>query len=201
MLDTKGPEIRTAMLKGGQDIQLTAGVCKRTASTAERALWASWASQARPRAAARVGCCLSSCSAPCAPATPLHAARPRTLCLTGAWCRPAGQEVVVHAVGAAYTSWEGCVEEGSGRALIGLSYDKLCRDVKPGGRILLADGSITIKARWRWLVGCLGRARVGGRAFFLGGGGCPLCICRPQRLRPCCSAMHCSAKPYAHTHR
>jgi pyruvate kinase len=53
----------------------------------------------------------------------------------------------VHAVGSGYTSWEGYVEEGSGRAMIGLSYDKLCRDVKPGGRILLADGSITIQVR------------------------------------------------------
>jgi hypothetical protein len=60
--------------------------------------------------------------------------------------RLAGQEVVVVAVGPeAYTSWEGYVEEDSGRAVIGLSYDKLCRDVRPGGRILLADGSITIK--------------------------------------------------------
>jgi pyruvate kinase len=56
--------------------------------------------------------------------------------------------VVVVAVGPeAYTSWEGYVEEDSGRAVIGLSYDKLCRDVRPGGRILLADGSITIKVR------------------------------------------------------
>jgi hypothetical protein len=51
----------------------------------------------------------------------------------------------VHAVGAAYTNWEGCVEEGSGRALIGLSYDKLCQFLKPGNTILLADGTITIK--------------------------------------------------------
>lgn len=51
----------------------------------------------------------------------------------------------MHAVGPAYTEWEGYLEEGSGRAVIGLSYDKLCRDVKPGGRILLADGSITIQ--------------------------------------------------------
>jgi pyruvate kinase len=59
--------------------------------------------------------------------------------------RCAGQEVVLHAVGAEYTTWEGYLDESSGRAVIGLSYDKLCRDVKPGGRILLADGSITIQ--------------------------------------------------------
>lgn len=48
-----------------------------------------------------------------------------------------------------YTTWEGYVEEDTGRAVIGLSYAQLCRDVKPGGRILLADGSITIKV---WFV-------------------------------------------------
>ncbi|KAF8059377.1 hypothetical protein HT031_005182 [Scenedesmus sp. PABB004] len=83
LLDTKGPEIRTAMLRGGKDIQLAKG-----------------------------------------------------------------QEVEVVAVGPeAYTSWEGYVDEASGRAVIGLSYDKLCRDVKPGGRILLADGAITIQVK------------------------------------------------------
>jgi hypothetical protein len=61
---------------------------------------------------------------------------------------PTGQEVVVNAVGASYTEWEGYLDESTGRAVIGLSYDKLCRDVKPGGRILLADGSITIQVGW-----------------------------------------------------
>lgn len=56
--------------------------------------------------------------------------------------------MVVNAVGAAYTEWEGYLDESTGRAVIGLSYDKLCRDVKPGGRILLADGSITIQVGW-----------------------------------------------------
>lgn len=60
----------------------------------------------------------------------------------------------MHAVGSSYTSWEGYVEEESGRAVIGLSYDKLCRDVKPGGRILLADGSITIEVCCRLYEGC-----------------------------------------------
>lgn len=57
----------------------------------------------------------------------------------------------MHAVGPeAYTSWEGYVEkEGSkGRAVIGLSYDKLCQYVKPGNTILLSDGTITIKVCW-----------------------------------------------------
>jgi pyruvate kinase len=67
----------------------------------------------------------------------------------------AGQEVVVHAVGAEYTTWEGYLEEGTGRAVIGLSYDNLCRDVQPGGRILLADGSITIKVGGAHALGCI----------------------------------------------
>jgi len=71
----------------------------------------------------------------------------------------------VTAVGSSYTSWEGYVEEDSGRAVIGLSYDKLCRDVKPGGRILLADGSITIEVRYClkgcWPQGCATLGRKG----------------------------------------
>jgi pyruvate kinase len=59
-----------------------------------------------------------------------------------------GQEVVVVAVGPeAYTSWEGYVEQDSGRAVIGLSYDKLCQFLKPGNTILLSDGTITIQVR------------------------------------------------------
>jgi pyruvate kinase len=58
----------------------------------------------------------------------------------------AGQEVVVVAVGPeAYTSWEGYVEKDTGRAVIGLSYDKLCQFLKPGNTILLSDGTITIQ--------------------------------------------------------
>eukprot|EP00775_Hariotina_reticulata_P004018 gene4018-4268_t len=82
LLDTKGPEIRTAMLKDGKNLELKAD-----------------------------------------------------------------QEVEVVAVGADYVTWEGYLDEATGRAVIGLSYDKLCRDVKAGGRILLADGSITIKVK------------------------------------------------------
>lgn len=64
-------------------------------------------------------------------------------CVSG---NPAGQEVVVVAVGPeAYTKWEGYVEEDTGRAVIGLSYDKLCQYVKPGNTILLSDGTITIE--------------------------------------------------------
>lgn len=51
----------------------------------------------------------------------------------------------MHAVGADYTSWEGYVEEDSGRAVIGLSYAKLCQFLKPGNTILLSDGTITIQ--------------------------------------------------------
>ncbi|GLC61308.1 hypothetical protein PLESTB_001741900 [Pleodorina starrii] len=80
LLDTKGPEIRTAMLRGGKDIELEAG-----------------------------------------------------------------QSILVEAVGAAYTSWEGYKDPETGETKIGLSYDKLCASVKEGSKILLADGSITIR--------------------------------------------------------
>lgn len=49
------------------------------------------------------------------------------------------------AVGADYTTWEGYVDEASGRAVIGLSYDRLCQFLKPGNTILLSDGTITLK--------------------------------------------------------
>jgi hypothetical protein len=56
-----------------------------------------------------------------------------------------GEEVTIVAVGSGYTSWEGGRDPDTGKVTIGLSYDKLCRDVKPGGRILLADGSCCIQ--------------------------------------------------------
>ncbi|KAI8465728.1 MAG: pyruvate kinase [Monoraphidium minutum] len=82
MLDTKGPEIRTAMLRGGQNIEIVKG-----------------------------------------------------------------QEVKVVAVGGGYTTFEGFKDEASGETVIGLSYGSLCEHVKPGGRILLADGSLTLEVR------------------------------------------------------
>jgi pyruvate kinase len=80
LLDTKGPEIRTAMLRGGKDIELVAG-----------------------------------------------------------------QSIIVEAVGAEYTTWEGFKDEATGETHIGLSYDKLCSSVQAGNKILLADGSISIQ--------------------------------------------------------
>jgi len=65
------------------------------------------------------------------------------------------------AVGAAYTSFEGYKDESTGETVIGLSYDKLCSHVKPGGRILMADGSLAIE------VGIC----FGGMALSLWGGG------------------------------
>jgi pyruvate kinase len=56
----------------------------------------------------------------------------------------AGQTIIVEAVGARYTEFEGYKEEG-GETRIGLSYDKLCQSVKPGNNILLADGNISIR--------------------------------------------------------
>merc|ERR1711871_893914 len=78
LLDTKGPEIRTAMLKDHQAIEIDAG-----------------------------------------------------------------QTVIVEAVGAAYTSFEGYKTDQETR--IGLSYDKLCKSVKPGNRILVADGTLSLR--------------------------------------------------------
>ena len=54
-------------------------------------------------------------------------------------------QVKVVAVGAAYTSFEGYKDEATGETVIGLSYASLCQHVKPGGRILLADGSLTLQ--------------------------------------------------------
>ncbi len=79
LLDTKGPEIRTAMLRDGKDIELEAG-----------------------------------------------------------------QKITIEAVGAEYTKWEGYKDPATGETHIGLSYEKLCSSVKPGNKILLADGSISI---------------------------------------------------------
>ena len=53
--------------------------------------------------------------------------------------------MTIVAVGSGYTSWEGGRDPDTNKVTIGLSYDKLCRDVKPGGRILLADGSCSIQ--------------------------------------------------------
>ena len=78
LLDTKGPEVRTAMLKDGKDIELVAG-----------------------------------------------------------------QEIIVFAAGDDYTSFEGYKTETETK--IGCSYAKLCQSVKPGNRLLFADGSIVIE--------------------------------------------------------
>ena len=77
LLDTKGPEIRTAMLRDGKDIQLDAG-----------------------------------------------------------------QELVLHAAGDDYTTFEGFKDEATGETVIGCSYAALAQSVKPGNRILWADGSV-----------------------------------------------------------
>ncbi len=55
----------------------------------------------------------------------------------------AGQSIIVEAVGDRYTSFEGYKDENETR--IGLSYGKLCESVKPGNKILLADGSLSIQ--------------------------------------------------------
>lgn len=77
LLDTKGPEIRTAMLRDGKSIELDKD-----------------------------------------------------------------QDIIVEAVGDAYTTFEGYKDDKETR--IGLSYAKLCSSISPGDRILLADGSVAI---------------------------------------------------------
>ena len=78
LMDTKGPEVRTAMLKDGKDIELEAG-----------------------------------------------------------------QEIIVYAAGDEYTSFEGYKTPEETK--IGVSYAKLCQSVKPGNRLLFADGSVVIE--------------------------------------------------------
>ena len=55
----------------------------------------------------------------------------------------AGQPIIVEAVGDRYTQFEGYKDENETR--IGLSYANLCSSVKPGNKILLADGSLSIE--------------------------------------------------------
>ena len=79
LLDTKGPEVRTAMLKDHQPIELEAG-----------------------------------------------------------------QDIIVYAAGPdEYTEWEGYKTPEETK--IGCSYAKLCQSVKPGNRLLFADGSVVIE--------------------------------------------------------
>lgn len=48
-------------------------------------------------------------------------------------------------MGADYTTWEGFTNPETGETKIGLSYDKLCQTMKPGSRILIADGTLAIE--------------------------------------------------------
>jgi pyruvate kinase len=80
LLDTKGPEIRTAMLKDGKDIMLEKG-----------------------------------------------------------------QDITIVAAGDEYTSYEGFKDEETGETVIGCSYARLAQTVKPGNRLLFADGSVVIE--------------------------------------------------------
>ena len=56
-----------------------------------------------------------------------------------------GQDIFVEAVGDKYTEFEGYKSESETR--IGLSYARLCQNVKVGQRILIADGSIVIQVK------------------------------------------------------
>ncbi|KAJ1479374.1 pyruvate kinase [Baffinella frigidus] len=55
------------------------------------------------------------------------------------------QDIIVEAVGDAYTTFEGYKTDEETR--IGISYDKLCQSVDPGNRILIADGTIVIEVK------------------------------------------------------
>lgn len=55
-----------------------------------------------------------------------------------------GQPIIVEAVGANYTQFQGYKDE-SGETRIGVSYDKLCQTMSPGLTILIADGTICIR--------------------------------------------------------
>jgi hypothetical protein len=66
----------------------------------------------------------------------------------------------VVAVGAAYTEFEGFKDEATGETVIGLSYASLCQHVKPGGRILMADGSLAIEVRLATSVECMRPATI-----------------------------------------
>lgn len=56
-----------------------------------------------------------------------------------------GEEIILEAVGEAYTTFEGYKTEKEMR--IGISYEKLCTSVRPGNKILLADGTISIEVK------------------------------------------------------
>ena len=54
----------------------------------------------------------------------------------------AGQELTLFAAGDDYTTFEGFKDEVTGETVIGCSYAALAQTVKPGNRILWADGSV-----------------------------------------------------------
>ncbi len=138
VLDTKGPEIRTAMLKGGHDIELHVRRCSGAVLMARLP---------RPGAALVAGCSaaamqvLSTCARWTQPRSPAHAAPAPA----ASPALQADQRIVLVAVGDAYDTWEGGVDEASGQVRIGISYARLCQSVRPGNLIKVADGSLTVE--------------------------------------------------------
>jgi hypothetical protein len=55
--------------------------------------------------------------------------------------------VVLVAVGPDYKTWEGGVDEATGVARIGISYEKLCRTTKPGNIIKVGGRVINWRPR------------------------------------------------------
>ena len=103
MLDTKGPEIRTAMLRGGGPLELEVRApLLFTLSLLSLSFPSSHLTSSRSR--------------------PHHASHHNQ----------AGQRVVLVAVGADYKTWEGGFDADTGVARIGISYEKLCQSLKPG---------------------------------------------------------------------
>jgi hypothetical protein len=58
----------------------------------------------------------------------------------------ADQEVVLVAVGPDYTTWEGGLDPATGKARIGISYEKLCQSLKPGN-VIKVDGAMVTGPR------------------------------------------------------
>ncbi|PNH03911.1 Pyruvate kinase, partial [Tetrabaena socialis] len=128
LLDTKGPEIRTAMLRGGKDITLEAGQEVTVVAAGEDYVAAAKKSHVA---------FLLDTKGPEIRTAMLRGGKDITL--------EAGQEVTVVAAGEDYVKWEGFKDEATGETKIGLSYARLCVSMQPGGIILIADGAISIE--------------------------------------------------------
>ncbi len=116
-----------------------------------------------------------------------HTLTARWLLSSNAACHPpthlpppqADQEVTLVAVGPDYKTWQGGVDEATGAACIGVSYEKLCQSVKPGNIIKVRA------AAGAGAVGVWTEARV------------LRCVCRSRPSAGCCAQVspHLSHPP------